>query len=424
MAGTRRRRILVVAFACAPGRGSEPGAGWTWTLAACQHHDVWLLTSSHQRAALEAGLAEHRPDGLLGVRYVEDDVPSLERSISLRRRRRRDGTTRYRGNSQLHYWRWQRAARRSARALHQEHDFDLAHHLSWGVDWQPTAAAGVPGLPYVWGPVGGAAPPAWGVARWLGVRGTASEVLRELVTRPLRRLVGRPLARGAALVVAQNGHEAAAFAGLGPVVVAPHPALDPRRLAELAAEHPSPAPPAGRRRAVLCGRLLPWKGAHLAVAAIAQAPGWQLDVYGGGPARAGAERRAARLGISDRVTFHGGRPWPEVLGAVAGADALLHPAIHDSSPWIVAEAVTLGTPVVCLDSGGTPEIARVPEGGRAVPVDRRAPAALAAALDQLPALEPVDWWDLERLPGQLEHLYDEALAHDGSGTAPGARVQA
>ena len=412
---TRRTRVLVVAFACAPGRGSEPGAGWTWTLAAAEQHDVWLLTSSHQRGALDAALGERRPPGLRGVHYVEDDVPSLERDRLAKVRLRRHRARRSRATSQLHYWRWQRAARPSVEALHREHRFDLAHHLTWGVDWQPTAAAAEPTLPYVWGPVGGAAPPALALARWLGVRGTATELAREAITRPLRRIVGRSLARGAALVITQSRHEAAAFPGTH-AVVEPHPALDLETVAELAAAHPVPPEPGGPRRAVLCGRLLAWKGSQLAVAAIASAPGWTLDVYGDGPARAAAERRARRLGLSGRVRFHGTRPWPEVLGAVASADALLHPAVHDSSPWIVAEAVTLGTPVVCLDSGGTPEIARVPEGGTAIPVGRGAPGELARALGQLPPLAPTDWWDARRLPDRLADLYRRATSH-AAGTA-------
>ena len=107
MEGSARPRVLLVAFACAPGRGSEPGAGWTWMLGAAEHHDVWLLTSDHQRDRLDAALAEHRPPGLRAVHYVEDDVPRLRRSLPSRLHR----PGRYRGNSQWHYWRWQRAAR-------------------------------------------------------------------------------------------------------------------------------------------------------------------------------------------------------------------------------------------------------------------------------------------------------------------------
>jgi glycosyltransferase involved in cell wall biosynthesis len=46
-----------------------------------------------------------------------------------------------------------------------------------------------------------------------------------------------------------------------------------------------------------------------------------------------------------------------VFARVASAAALLHPALHDDSPLTVAEAVSLGTPVICLAHGGPPVVA-------------------------------------------------------------------
>ena len=95
--------------------------------------------------------------------------------------------------------------------------------------------------------------------------------------------------------------------------------------------------------------------------------------------------------------------------AVAGADAFLFPSLHDSASFAVAEAVSLGVPVVCLDRGGPPEVARVPIAGVAVPADRHAPAALAAALERLPVVEPVDWWSVDRLPDEIDRHYRRAV---------------
>jgi hypothetical protein len=45
--------ILVSAYACELGLGSEPGAGRTFARAAALHHDVWLLTRSHLAPVIE-----------------------------------------------------------------------------------------------------------------------------------------------------------------------------------------------------------------------------------------------------------------------------------------------------------------------------------------------------------------------------------
>ena len=41
---TTRRKVLLSAYACGPGRGSEPGLGWNALVAIARDHDVWVLT--------------------------------------------------------------------------------------------------------------------------------------------------------------------------------------------------------------------------------------------------------------------------------------------------------------------------------------------------------------------------------------------
>jgi glycosyltransferase involved in cell wall biosynthesis len=385
----RRLRVVISAYACQPQAGSEPGTGWEWTMAAAARHEVWLLTSARHAEWVRPALAESRPEGLREVWFLEEEVEPIRESRHL----------------QLRYRRWQRAAQPFLVRQHRELGFDLAHHVTWAVDWQPAAVAGIPGLPYVWGPVGGASRPSPGLARWLGVQGLATEVTREVVTRSFRRLFGDRMAAGAALMLAQNDEVAARFAGRARPEVAPHPAI---RLPDGVERRTSSGP--GPRRALFVGRLEAWKGARVALAALARTSDWVLDVYGDGPDRAGTERLADRLGLTERVAFHGRRSRSEVLNELAGADALLFPSLHDSSGWAVAEAVTLGVPVVALDRGGPPALIRAPAAGITVPADRHAPAALAAALADLPATAPVEWWRAERLPDEIDRYYRQAMA--------------
>ena len=50
-------RVLVSAYACEPGKGSEPGVGWNWARMIAQDHETWVLTRSNNRAPIEAALA-------------------------------------------------------------------------------------------------------------------------------------------------------------------------------------------------------------------------------------------------------------------------------------------------------------------------------------------------------------------------------
>jgi hypothetical protein len=102
--------------------------------------------------------------------------------------------------------------------------------------------------------------------------------------------------------------------------------------------------------------MIPYKGGALAIRAFARAdaPGSRLVFLGDGPERARLESLVASLGLRDRVVFEGRIPRKEVLERMGTAAALLHPALHDDSPLTVAEALSIGTPVICLDRGGPP----------------------------------------------------------------------
>jgi glycosyltransferase involved in cell wall biosynthesis len=159
--------------------------------------------------------------------------------------------------------------------------------------------------------------------------------------------------------------------------------------------------PAKDRTIVAAGRLIGWKGMALAISAMRHLSSEeQLDIFGEGPDRRRLERLTRRWGLQDRVHFRGRVPRDEVLAAMAGARVFLHPALHEDSGMTVAEALSLGTPVVCLDRGGPPVLVQhwpeVPS--RVVPPSGPAATArrLADALREVsghrtePDLSPVE----------------------------------
>jgi glycosyltransferase involved in cell wall biosynthesis len=383
--------ILVSAYACEPGLGSEPGAGWALARAAALHHDVWLLTRSNLAPVIEPA-REREPDLHLHPVYLDLPPWILRWKHGLR-------------GVHWYYPLWQLAAWRRARKLHRQVRFDLAHHVTFAADWMPAGVGWLRGVPLVWGPIGGATGAPWSLWRWLGWRGCLSEAARGLATWSGRQLFGKPVARRAALIIAQNKDVAKAFGGRRPVVVEPNVAMDGPTPVSSRRPAPGSVP---ERRALFAGRLLAWKGIRLAVAALArpEAAGWSLDVYGVGPEAKAVGRLAQRLGVTDRVVFHGARPREEVLVAIAEADALLHPSMHDAASWIVAEALSLGCPVVCLDRGG-PAVLVGPGEGVKVPVTGEVVANLARALSSLPGPgAPVTRWTAARLPALVSSWYE------------------
>src|SRR5690349_3143189 len=98
-------RVLLSAFACRPGYGSEPGNGWHWLEALSDlGHEVTVLTVSNHRDEI---LAMHPP----GVSFHFIDIPGsrLPRSAGLLR-------------TYDTYGRWQDAAARTVVAQARQFD--------------------------------------------------------------------------------------------------------------------------------------------------------------------------------------------------------------------------------------------------------------------------------------------------------------
>lgn len=382
-----RSRVYIFAYACDPGAGSEPGTGWTWLAATLQHNDVRLFTDNHNPLEKLRARAQSFP-GHLAIEVVSAGRFGSRIAIAGRLRH-------------LRYLLWIHRAGRRARKLESNETPALAHHLTYAADWLPSPAAWLKVTPFIWGPVGGATYPSLGLLSVLPARNIASELLRSISTQLTRCVLGWRTIRRAALAVAMNedtGHLLRRLRRGQEVVVEPHVAIDTVRLPPL---QPNLS---NTRTAVFAGRLIPWKGVSLAIRALGQAPGWRLHVYGDGPQLTGLQRIADRLDIADRVRFYGRVDRDRVLDALSSADAFLFPSLHDANSWAVAEAMSMGIPVVCLDIGGPPVIA----GPRGVPVvpNRAVIHNLGIALKDLQERGPRDLrWDVQRLPGILEEWY-------------------
>lgn len=334
-------KILVSAYACEPGRGSEPGAGWHWATAAARAHEVWVLTRTTNRASIEAELSV-RPQPSLHFVYL--DLPPRARFWKKKNRGVRTYVTI-----------WQVLAGRAARRLHREHRFDLVHHVTFANMWLPALACLAP-APFVLGPVGGGQRVRASLYPLLGPRSSLAEaVLR------LGRVVSRlnPLARigwrRAALILAQNEESRDALPRrCRPKTVLRPNAVAPETLASVR------APRSDEPVAVCAGRLNRFKACELAIRALAHAPGWRLLMVGRGPDERRLRRLTERLGLGDRVEFV---PWleqEELWRTIAGSHALLFPSLKEGAPFVVAEAQTLGVPVVALDLHGPRVFARMP----------------------------------------------------------------
>lgn len=160
---------------------------------------------------------------------------------------------------------------------------------------------------------------------------------------------------------------------------------NPTDFAYLDAQAAAPDPLPRRRalRLVAISRLSPVKRLDVllqAMAALPPATDWDLVLCGHGPERASLEDLARRLGIADRVIFHGFTDNPHAI--LAGADLFVQTSASEGLPNALIEAQGLGVPAVSSDCcHGPREIVEHGATGLLVPVgDVAATTEAVAAL--------------------------------------------
>ena len=337
-------KLLISTYACAPHHGSEHGVGWNWTTEACrQGHEVWAMASPVHRAGIEAACREDPV--LCRINWCFPEVwfwplapgqePKWERSYNLL---------------------WQISARHHARKLQNTARFDAVHHLTWGGVRAPTFLASL-GPPLIIGPIGGGEASPKALRDELPLRGKLAEWIRGISNATIAL---NPLVRGglaAATMIFVRTPETrqilsramqAKSVTFSELVLLPQQIGTPRKW------------PATSPRLLFVGRLLHWKGAHIAIRALAELvrhmPAATLTIVGSGPEQPRLAADIARYGLTERVTFVAWLARDEVTAIYDNHDLLLFPSLHDSGGTVVLESIARGTPVVCLDLGGPGQI--------------------------------------------------------------------
>jgi glycosyltransferase involved in cell wall biosynthesis len=162
-----------------------------------------------------------------------------------------------------------------------------------------------------------------------------------------------------------------------------HSSVDVGRIAAVEAV-PSTEP----FRILYVGALEPKKGVEHLLDALAQVGGqlgdWRLDAIGQGPSAEALQAKAVALGLADRITFHGARPFEQVAAAYGEASVCVAPSVigpngrQEGIPNVMIEALAYQRPAITTAISGIPEL--IEDGVTGLLVPQADAAALGAAL--------------------------------------------
>ena len=336
-------KILINAYACSPGMGSEPGMAWNWVSNLAKFCELYIITEGEFREKIEAV------------------VPTLEQgknmhfyynpvSEEIRKMCWNQGDWRF----YKYYREWQWKTYLMAKDICSSEHIDVLHQLNMigfrepGYLWKLSKENGVP---FVWGPVD--AKDKFPVAYLDGanIKTKLFMRLKNFLTGIQLRYSGRVLkaARQASVVFSASSNSQRSFKK--------YMRIDSPLLNETGCyvqEHPVTDKSQKETFDVLwVGKMDFRKQLALALQTMASIGNnkFRLHIVGGGDS-AFYQQMAEGLGIADQCVWYGAVSHDEVQKLMQASDVFFFTSVAEGTPHVVLEAIGNNLPVVCFDTCG------------------------------------------------------------------------
>jgi glycosyltransferase involved in cell wall biosynthesis len=340
-------RVLQLAHACNPYKGSDAGVGWARALETAKSFDTWVICGHWDRQDITRYLAEHGEIPRPHFCFLEPWW--LEERLKI-------GRPLFYTHFLPHHL-WHRRAFKLAARLHQELKFDLVHQVTLvgyrepGYLWKLDA-------PFIWGPVGGTQNYPWRFLPLAGVIGGLTEGLRSIINYLQFRFSPRirQVIRKAAVVLSANSNIQRDFArvhGVRPKV------LLETGVTAITEETSKQIKEGGSLRIIWSGEFKPHKALPLLIHALAEVPPeipYELRILGAGPLENLWKKLARAKGLEPHCRWLGWLDPGEALQQFSWAEVLVFTSLRDTSGNVVLEALSRGVPVICLDHQGVGDI--------------------------------------------------------------------
>jgi len=359
----QKLRVLLVAYACEPGHGSEPGTGWNMAMGLAREHDVTVVTRANNRHPIEEflhGKSDPKP------KFIYADPPRWVLAL------KRMGLL----SVQMFYafWQWQ-VFLLLRKKVGENGEYDIVHQLTFNSFEVPPFLFLASSSINVWGPMGGGQTVPFRMLPSFGFLGGMKECFRNArVSISSWNPVVRKILTRCSLVLFANGETRRLLKSLCSRTI--DTMIDVG--VETGKFTPVGRPSKSDTTTVLfAGRLEARKGLGILLEAFADltqhCDKFRLRIVGDGPSRRKNEKYVRKRGLSGKVQFVGLLDHDQMVDEFVMADIFVFPSLRDTSGTIVLEAMSMGLPTVCFDHQGA-AIMVCADCGIKVPVSSRSGA--------------------------------------------------
>ena len=347
-----RLRILAIAYACNPTRGSEFGVGWGWVHAVSACHDVTVITADYNCGDIERYLREHEGLTCNNPRFIY--VMNRPWHYHPRGLWLKVESSPAKPLMNLAYQDWLRCAFNEAKREIAHNRYDLVHLITY-VGWRFPGSFYRLGIPFVWGPIGGVKNTPWRLLPFFGFRGALYYGVRNLINSLQLRVLQGPRR---ALRAADKGVISATSEIQEELWnrfrVKSHVICEVGQ-PQLVDAEPTQRDKKEPFRICWSGTHLPGKALHLLLHAAARLPkdlSYSIEILGDGPCNRAWRALASRLRIDDHCHWHGWLPRDQSMAVMRNSHVFVITSLKDLTSTVAVEAISLGLPVVCLDHCG------------------------------------------------------------------------
>lgn len=344
-------RVLISAYAFSPYRGSECAVGWNVVTRMANYHDVTVLCGDisdglQTKKDLTQYFSENAAIEKLTIKYVEPSrlIQWIERIHQIP------------GFWCLYYLAynlWQRKAFKIAKSLHVQKPFDLVHQLNM-IGYREAGYLWELGIPFVWGPVGGAPNESLAYHSLFSFAGCIKVWLRTMLNELQKRMSWRSMkaAHNAVKVWAVTQDDLSMVRELWGV--------DAEQMNEAGTDCIEGVTvkkcTSGLKLNIV------WSGIHtsrkalpIVLHALADPDirdHVKLDVLGCGSETKAWKKMAEKVGVTSCVNWHGALPRDQALAIMNNAHVMIISSIKEATSVVLLEALSLGLPVICHDACG------------------------------------------------------------------------
>lgn len=339
-------KVLINAYACSPGMGSELGMAWNWVKNLAKFCELYIITEGEFREKIEAVVPTLEQGGNMHFYYnpVSDEIRKMCWN---------QGDWRF----YKYYRQWQWKTYLMAKDICGKERIDVLHQLNMigfrepGYLWKLSQENGVP---FVWGPIGGLKQFPTAYLKEAGLKMQLFMRLKNFLNiwqLKHEKRVDEALKTAKLLIssIPDSYRALKKYKGLESIVISETGCF-------LSEDISTSRFDTEEFHIMWVGKFDFRKQLPLALQAVALAknPKLKLDVYGSGSVDQVemAKNIAEELGISDLVIWHGNQQNDVVMEAMRKAQLFFFTSVNEDTSTVVLEAVSNRLPVVCFDACG------------------------------------------------------------------------